>query len=369
MIVECKGFFDIESKKLIKNCKIFWDKNLKKFVFVNDNLKAEKYLKYAIPVFHDAHVHLFLSGVKNLKQREKELSFDLEKSIEIAKNNIKNLMNYGIFSVVDAGDNKWCALTIRDLNKFKNFKIIASGKALFKKGRYGSFIGLEISDRQSLKNNLRLLLAKGVNVIKVLNSGINSVKEYGKETDPQFSPLELKYIVDFAKDNNLEVLVHVNGKKAISETIKHNVNRLEHAFFIKDEGLIREIANRNIKITPTFRAMYNLIENDLFGNKEKEIIKKTVQTHIIEIKKFLNYGGKVNLGTDSGSFNVIHGRSFIDEIDFFIEKIGFTFEDILSIICIQEFPFLIELEEFSYKYFKKLFLDNLIYKKICNVAS
>jgi predicted amidohydrolase YtcJ len=308
-----------------------------------------------IPPFHDSHVHLFLSGSENYKQREKELSYSFNESVKNGKNNLKKLMRYGIFSVIDAGDSKWSALSLRDSNEFKGFELRVAGKALFKKSRYGSFIGLEITDKKSLKNALNELLEKKVDVIKVLNSGINSVKEYAKETEPQFSFSELKYIVDFARDNNLDVIVHVNGKKAIKETIRHNVYRLEHAFFIGEEN-IGAITDKGIKISPTFSAMYNLIRNPFLNKQEIDIIKKTVDNHINEINFFLNSGGKVELGTDSGSFNVKHGEAFFKEIEFFMEKLKFSFDDILSICCKKELnsPFLIHIDSFSYESLKKL---------------
>ncbi len=345
MLIKCKGFFDIKSKELVRNYCIKWNGNT--FEILKSCEYYDKIANYLIPSFCDAHVHLFLSGDKDLVKREKELSLSLDESLKIAEKNVKKLMDFGVYSVIDAGDSKLCAFTLRDSKRFENFRIKASGKALFKKGRYGSFIGYEITDFLSLRYALNDLLNKKIDIIKVLNSGINSVKEYSKETEPQFSFKEMDYIVKFAKDNNLDVIVHVNGYLAIKETVKHNVNRLEHAFFIKDDFLIKDIAQRGIKIVPTFRAMYNLIENKQFSKKEKEIIKKTVINHTEEIKKFIKYGGKVLLGTDSGSFNVYHGNAFFDEIKFFMDNLEFSFEDILSVICNIESSILLEIKDFN----------------------
>ena len=354
MYIKCKKFFSPEKGKFFENCSIYWDKNQQKIVITKDSKSSQKELNIVIPAFKDSHVHLFLSGVKNFEIREKELSCSLEESIKNVLSNIEKLKKAGIYEVMDAGDNKCSALKVRNMKIFDDFKIKSCGKALFKKGRYGSFIGLEISDKKSLKKALNILKSAKVDFIKVLNSGINSIKEYGKETAPQFSDNELNYIVKFAKDNNFDVIVHVNGKQAINQTIKHEVTRLEHAFFIKDEYLIKDIAQKGISIVPTFRAMYNLIENENLSNKEKEIIKKTVETHVEEVKKFIEYGGKLQLGTDSGSYNVVHGKSFFDEIEFLMTKLNLSFEKILSIICTLEIPVVIELKKFSYESLKKL---------------
>ncbi len=352
MKIKCKYFYNPLQKKIIENCTIYWDRNNQKIQLTENSNYSKLNLNYVIPAFRDSHVHLFLSGVKNFKIREKELSCSLSESIENVLSNIQKLKNAGIYEIMDAGDHKCSALKVRDIKDFDDFKIKSCGKALFKKGRYGSFIGLEISDKKSLKNALNILKSAKVDFIKVLNSGINSIKEFGKETLPQFSESEMDYIVKFAKDNNLDVIVHVNGKQSIEQTIKHDIARLEHAFFIKDEHLIKDIAQKGISIVPTFRAMYNLIENENLSNKEREIIKKTVETHVEEIKKFIKYGGKLQLGTDSGSYNVVHGKSFFDEIEFFIKNLDFSFEKILSIVCTLESPVILELNEFSFNSIK-----------------
>lgn len=348
MKIKCRYFFNPEDKKLIKNCVIYWDKSLKQIKISDNSNEYEKELEYVIPAFKDQHVHLFLSGFRNSKIREKELSCSESQSIKNVISNIKRLKKAGIFQVMDAGDSKWSALKVRDMQIFDDFEVKLCGKALFKRGRYGSFIGIEIFNKKSLKDALKILKEKNVDFIKVLNSGINSIKEYAKETDPQFTDSEMEYIVKFAKEHNLEVIVHVNGEKAIRQTIKHNISRLEHAFFIKDENLIKDIAQKGIRIVPTFRAMLNLKDNETLSEFEKEIIEKTVDNHIKEIKKFLKYGGKLELGTDSGSYNVIHGKSFYDEIEFFMTKLEFSFEEILSLISSIKSPAIIELKEFSF---------------------
>jgi imidazolonepropionase-like amidohydrolase len=355
-IIHCKGLWDFTTETLKKD--IYLKLNNSKFGIIPKK-SINKYVNvehadYLIPPFFDAHVHLFLSGSDNLNIRKRELNDDFETTLSRVGDSIKKCVKYGIGAVRDAGDNGFFTIEHEKISKDKSFIIIPSGKALYKKGRYGAFIGLPVENRKELEFSLELLLQKGVKTIKVLNSGVNSIKEFAKETEPQFTKDELKIIVNFAKKHNLKTMIHVNGKKALDLTLDFNVDSVEHAFFMSKENA-EIMAKNNIKITPTFSAMYNLTEMEGLSLKEKSIIKKTVEFHINEIKYFLDKGGKICLGTDSGSFNVKHGESFLQEIKFFKENLNLSFNEILSIICRRNYllagilpsPAFINLKEFN----------------------
>ena len=353
--IKCKGFWHKEKKVLLKNVILKWKNHsnieiLPKSVNVRADIEAD----YIVPPFFDAHSHLFLSGSAYIPQREKELNSSHIDAFKRIEEHIEANLKAGICGVRDAGDNMWCALKKRD--SVENFKIAASGKAVFKKNRYGAFIGIPVEDKKSLIAVLQELEKKKIDIVKVLNSGVNSVKEFGKETSPQFTVNDLNEICAFARLNGLKVMVHANGKQAIKETLKSNIDTLEHCFFMGKNNMIK-IIDKNIKIIPTFSAMNNLIKNPLFNNKEKNVIKKTVKYHIQEIKEFLEAGGKVCLGTDSGSFNVKHGDSFYQEVAFFSEKLKLSIENVLDIITNDNyavsnvkrnfFPFLVNLRKFN----------------------
>ncbi len=102
MRIRCKGFFHPKKKKLIENCTVYWDEKMKNFV-VDVDPEFDMTIDYAVPVFQDLHVHLFLSGTENLKKREHELSLDLEDSLKIATDNIKKLKEKGIYKVMEKG--------------------------------------------------------------------------------------------------------------------------------------------------------------------------------------------------------------------------------------------------------------------------
>ncbi len=348
-VFKCKGFFDNRKGKLLKNCylKVF---NNGKLEVIENNDNFLKYdLDFVIPPFFDAHAHLFLTGSIDLNDRKKELNLSFKEREKLILQNINKQLECGIAGVRDAGDNSWSVLEIK--KKVKDFDIIASGKAIYKKGRYGSFIGVPVHDRESLIYSLNLLKTKNVDIIKVLNSGVNSVDEFGTVTSPQFSNDELEIIKDFSLKNNLQIMVHANGEKPVKIASGYKPASIEHGFFLGKEN-IEQLVDNNITIVPTFSAMYNLIENKTFNTKQKDVIKRTVEYHLEEIMEFIELGGKVSLGTDAGSFGVKHGESFFQEILFFIEKLGLDFEEVLKISTVNNLDnisFLLSIKKFDYK--------------------
>ena len=348
-VFKCKGFFDNIKGKLIKNCYLNVS-NSGKLNVVENNVNFDKYdLGFVIPPFFDAHVHLFLTGSKDLNDRKKELNLSSNERKKLILQNINKHLECGIVSVKDAGDNSWSVLEVKE--NVKDFRIIASGKALYKKGRYGSFIGIPVHDTDSLIYSLNLLKTKNVDVIKVLNSGVNSVDKFAAATAPQFSDDEFKIIKDFSHKNNLQIMVHANGEKPVKIASEFKPASIEHGFFLGKEN-IEHLVENSITVVPTFSAMYNLIENKTFNVKQIDIIKRTVEHHLEEISRFIESGGRVALGTDAGSFAVNHGESFFQEIRFFIEKLGFDFDDVLKISTVKNLdniPFLLSIDKFDYK--------------------
>ncbi|GEM_PF-4491072 len=357
--LKVKGFFDPQLGEMIYNPIIKWDDDLSIHILTTPlppSVKIKQIKGYITTPFFDLHTHLFLTGSSEISEREKVLKEDKFTTENRIEENIENYKKYGIIGVRDAGDNLFAALDMS--KKISDFTIIPSGKAIFKKGRYGSFIGEPFTDKKSLIAILNSLNSKGAQVLKIINSGINSVDKFGNQTTSQFTYDEFKLLSDFAKNNDLKVMVHANGEEAIKMAASFGVTSIEHGFFMGEDN-IKLMIDNNVSLIPTFAAMFNLIYNKAFTNKQKEVIKKTTDHHIDEVRQFLELGGRLNLGTDAGSFGMMHGESIFDEIKFFHKSIGLSFEEILKIVSydnlllagvtIKRYPFLIFMDQFNYQ--------------------
>jgi imidazolonepropionase-like amidohydrolase len=84
---------------------------------------------------------------------------------------------------------------------------------------------------------------KGVDHIKIVNSGLNSLSCFAKETKPQFDSAELKAAVRADRQCGLKTMVHANGKMPVKIAVDAGCDSIEHGFFMGVENLHR-IADR-----------------------------------------------------------------------------------------------------------------------------
>ncbi len=113
-----------------------------------------------------------------------------------------------------------------------------------------------------------------VDHIKIVNSGLNSLVRFGKETSPQFGVTELKEAVKIGKRFGCKTMVHANGKKPVEIAIKSGCHSIEHGFFMGKENLKR-MADKQISWVPT--AMTMKAYRDAF---ERRRINPEIRNHL-----------------------------------------------------------------------------------------
>lgn len=268
-----------------------------------------------IPPFRDSHVHFVTNG-----KRASD-----EEIIKIGDNLLKN----GIRAVNDMGYKSGDGLRAKDI--LSNRLVIKSAVyALYKSGTYGVFLGKGISEKNEIKRVVKEIFLSGADFIKVVNSGIVHAKGY--ITPGGFSYEELKMICDEAKELGLKVSCHVNGDKAIGDSIKAGVTTIEHGYFISKER-IYELKEKDISWTPTVYALK--VYSKFLRGKEKAYIDKVIERHLESIYYGASLSVRLNIGTDSGSKGVRHGDSFLEELRLF-QKAGLTFEKIIDAACMRK---------------------------------
>ena len=284
-----------------------------------------------IPGLIDSHIHLCLSGTNDQKTRQMQLKAVFDDAKCVISANLDQLLLYGVIAVRDGGDYGEHTLRYKKegLDKKKRaIEIKAAGRAWRDHGRYGKLIGRPPFKGKTLAESILAEnkdpdLAKPDH-IKIVNSGLNSLKEFGRETCPQFSLDELKDAVNAAASLGLKVMVHANGRLPVETAIDAGCASVEHGFFMGEKNLAK-MAEKNITWVPTACTMKAYSECLSQESLEAEISKKTLKDQIRQLVTAREFGVPVAVGTDSGSLGVYHGSSMIEELKLF-RQAGFTSE-------------------------------------------
>jgi len=279
-----------------------------------------------LPPLVDTHVHLSLSSSVDNDFRKKQLSADYRHIESQVTQNIHYHFTHGILAVRDAGDRKGHILRYRNKHSGRTHGapiLQAAGKGWHKKGRYGSMFGTHPGENQTLAESVARETDQG-DFIKVMNSGPNSLTEFGKETLPQFDLDELQNTVLLAERRGKKVMVHANGKLPVRIALEAGCHSIEHGFFVGRDNLQRLADTRTVWV-PTAYARKTCSEkiNKEDIRVEKGIAEKTYLHQLEQIALARELGVVIALGTDAGSRGVHHGESIVEEMKLLI-KAGYS---------------------------------------------
>lgn len=273
-----------------------------------------------LPGLVDCHVHLALDGVnfeESLKRWEHKeaLAKHLAASLE-------ETLNAGVLAVRDGGDRSSIGLAAGRLTGRENIPplILAAGRALRKKGGYGSFLGAGLT-APGIKAAVREVAAAGAAQVKVLVSGIVSFRGYGKVGPLQFSREELQTLVSEAHGLGLRVMAHASSDEGTSLAVQCGVDSLEHGYFVSEDTLAR-MAEAGTAWVPTIIPVAAQTREPLkssYSSSQLGVIEKTYrrQQRLVETARRL--GVTIGVGTDAGASGVRHGLSYVEELKLLAE--------------------------------------------------
>jgi imidazolonepropionase-like amidohydrolase len=160
--------------------------------------------------------------------------------------------------------------------------------------------------------------------VKLVNSGLNSLKIYGRETAPQFSQEEIRELVVLAGKQGRKVMVHANGRQAVQDAVEAGCHSIEHGFFMGKENLQR-MAERGCVWVPTACTMKAYAEILEHGKNAADaaIARKNLFHQLDQLYLARELGVTVALGTDAGSPGVLHGEAVFEEMKLFV-KAGYS---------------------------------------------
>ncbi|WP_163338836.1 amidohydrolase family protein [Desulfopila sp. IMCC35008] len=271
-----------------------------------------------VPPFIDCHVHLAMSGGVAEEIRSSQLQAECADLKSVISRHLGYLFSHGVLAVRDGGDRGAC---VREFRKTYEgpVAVYTPGPAWYRDGRYGRLIGRAVTEKEELAQSFAEI-DWDFDHVKLVNSGLNSLTDYGKTTRPQFDRGEIGKLVSLSGRDGKKVMVHANGVEPVREAIEGGCHSIEHGFFMGRDNLER-MAAKGVVWVPTAVTMKMYAEvRKLQGDKDgAEIAHRNLMHQLEQISMAVELGVEVGLGSDSGSSGVLHGESLVDEMKLLIK--------------------------------------------------
>jgi len=285
-----------------------------------------------LPPLIDSHAHLCMSGTVDRMRRQEQLVAGYESIQPVIAEHLRHHLSHGVLVVRDGGDRLGSVLRYhRELLTGDSLPVMVKspGKAWYRTGRYGGLIGRGIDDLQRLDRVISEDTT-AVDHIKVINSGVNSLKQFGSQTPPQFSQQELAGTVDCAETKGLTVMVHANGILPVQMALEAGCHSIDHGFFMGDENLER-LAEKQACWVPTIFTMKAFLQSAELGGSDIDpaVVSRTCDHQLQQLAYARTCGVRVAIGTDAGSIGVLHGESLAEELKLFVQA-GYSLSEAIS---------------------------------------
>jgi imidazolonepropionase-like amidohydrolase len=260
------------------------------------------------PGFVDAHVHIRSIGAFSL------------------------IAATGISAVRDAGlrmdDERRSATAAFNTSPAK---VVSARWALYKTGGYGSLFGVPVETKEEIKAEILRLKQTGADIIKVMASGMVSLKRPGAVTPGGFEADELAFIVEEVRRLGLPVMAHANGEAAILAATESGVRSVEHGFFMTERAL-EAMAKHGTYWIPTMGALARAGDAEALSNEMKTYITALIAGQLEMIGRALEIGVPLAVGTDCVLPDPEYGKIYAAELSY-LERAGISREQVLHIAC------------------------------------
>lgn len=226
---------------------------------------------------------------------------------------LEDIKRAGVMALRDAGTQDGTGLGITASDQPV---VVSAGRALCKQGGYGARFGTAVDSRRDLRDEILKLKAAGAGIVKVMASGIVSLKEPGRITAGGFGREELKFIVDEAGRHGLGVMAHANGEAAIVNAAVAGVRSIEHGFFMTKTAL-QSVLRHRVCWVPTVGALRRAAEPLEIGSEAAEFIEEEIERHLAMLRRAFLLGVPLAVGTDCVLPDRRYGGRYRDELAYF----------------------------------------------------
>jgi imidazolonepropionase-like amidohydrolase len=268
-----------------------------------------------MPGLIDAHTHIILHPGDNDGQTLKETP---EFRAIYGTVNAKATIEAGVTTIRDLGNEGagFADIALRDaINKelIPGPRILACIQPVSSTGSYGLVgynlyyktppLSYEADGPSEIRKQVRRLIQQGADVIKIYMESYEK-KQYSTDSLTgalNYSPEELKILVEEAHRGGLKVAAHAYTDAATRIAIEAGVNSIEHGLYISTETF-RLMAQKGIYYVPTLLVYEFWRDSKIFGpiSPENKIkLTSTVEKHTQTFQRALKTPVKIAFGTDT----------------------------------------------------------------------
>lgn len=297
------------------------------------DLRVER-AAFVMPGLAEAHCHLFLDGAElDFEKRKAYLGASREEMLRVGRRSLRQSLESGVTLLRDAGDLHGVNTALQaELSARPEDlpTLLSAGRALRKKGRYGGFMAVEVSEAADIAGAVREL-AQSADQIKVLLTGIIDFEHGRMKGGVQFDLEETRLIVRAARELGKRTFAHCSGAEGLRIAVEAGIDSIEHGFFM-ERDILRAMADRGVAWVPTFAPVWfqhARPELSGWGRETVEGLWRILERHLEMVALARDFGVPVVAGSDAGSYGVPHGAGLIDELGFLL-RAGLPLEAVLA---------------------------------------
>ena len=211
-----------------------------------------------LPGLIDAHVHL--CGDAGPGALERLPAFDDEHLAGVIDDALRRHLAAGVTTVRDLGDRRWAVLDRRDAGTAGLPTILATGPPITSVRGHCWHMGGEAAGPDQLRVAVRERAERGVDVVKVMGGG-GATTPGTDIMRCQFTPEDLRLVVEEAHAAGLPVTVHGHALAAVEQAVAAGADGVEHCACLTESGLgvtaevVEALARRQVAVCPTLGAL------------------------------------------------------------------------------------------------------------------
>ena len=280
---------------------------------VDDQENLLDYSRYTVlPGLVDAHVHLFLEGISDLKIRTARWREEKELTLIRGVKNLEMTLQKGVTTVRDLGGPHAIGQVLKKALKRKILhgpRVIGSNRAISITGGHFHYAGgREADGAEEMVKAVREQVKTGSEWIKIMVTGcVDFCRQDAGGVE--MCTAENRAVVEAARRCGRPVAAHVNGCDGVRQVLECGVSTIEHGALL-DEHTADSIAGSPVYWIPTlvpFERMLDYGMNHSCTSLPPEGILKVLAQHQKMVLRAWQNGARIVAGTDAGALGVEHG--------------------------------------------------------------